>query len=189
MESVQEWFGTDHYEFARQVLQRGVAALYLLAFLSTWRQFPALLGDHGLLPARRFLETRGRTQITLFRRHYSDRMLVLVCAAGALIAAALVAGLPQLGPPWLPMVAFLAIWFGYLSVVNIGQTFYGFGWETLLCEAGFLVAFLGSNEVAPSILTIVILRWLVFRLEFGAGMIKMRGDRSWRDLTALYYHH
>jgi hypothetical protein len=31
--------------------------------------------------------------------------------------------------------------------------------------------------------------WLVFRLEFGAGMIKMRGDRSWRDLTALYYHH
>jgi len=32
-------------------------------------------------------------------------------------------------------------------------------------------------------------RWLVFRLEFGAGMIKMRGDRSWRDLTALYYHH
>jgi hypothetical protein len=29
----------------------------------------------------------------------------------------------------------------------------------------------------------------VFRLEFGAGMIKLRGDRSWRDLTALYYHH
>jgi hypothetical protein len=29
----------------------------------------------------------------------------------------------------------------------------------------------------------------VFRLEFGAGMIKMRGDRSWKDLTALYYHH
>ena len=32
-------------------------------------------------------------------------------------------------------------------------------------------------------------RWLLFRLEFGAGMIKMRGDRVWRDLTALYYHH
>jgi hypothetical protein len=189
MEFVQEWFGTAHYEFARQVLQRGVAALYLIAFISTWRQFPALLGDHGLLPARRFLETRGRTQITLFRWRYSDRMLRLLCGAGVVIAAALVAGLPQLGPPWLPMVAFLAIWVGYLSIVNIGQTFYGFGWETLLCEAGFLVAFLGSNEVAPSILTIVIIRWLVFRLEFGAGMIKMRGDRSWRDLTALYYHH
>jgi hypothetical protein len=31
--------------------------------------------------------------------------------------------------------------------------------------------------------------WLVFRLEFGAGMIKIRGGREWRDLTALMYHH
>jgi hypothetical protein len=26
-------------------------------------------------------------------------------------------------------------------------------------------------------------------LEFGAGMIKIRGGREWRDLTALMYHH
>src|SRR5262249_30535628 len=25
--------------------------------------------------------------------------------------------------------------------------------------------------------------------EFGAGLIKMRGDPCWRDLTCLYYHH
>jgi hypothetical protein len=31
--------------------------------------------------------------------------------------------------------------------------------------------------------------WLAFRLEFGAGMIKIRGGQEWRDLTALYYHH
>ena len=36
---------------------------------------------------------------------------------------------------------------------------------------------------------ILFLRWLVFRLEFGAGMIKMRGGPEWRDLTALYFHH
>jgi hypothetical protein len=35
----------------------------------------------------------------------------------------------------------------------------------------------------------LLLRWLLFRLEFGAGLIKMRGDRCWRDLTCLYYHH
>jgi hypothetical protein len=33
------------------------------------------------------------------------------------------------------------------------------------------------------------MRWLVFRLEFGAGLIKLRGDRCWRDLSCLYYHH
>lgn len=26
-------------------------------------------------------------------------------------------------------------------------------------------------------------------MEFGAGLIKLRGDPAWRDLTALYYHH
>jgi hypothetical protein len=35
----------------------------------------------------------------------------------------------------------------------------------------------------------VLFWWLVFRLEFGAGMIKIRGGREWRDLTALMYHH
>jgi hypothetical protein len=32
-------------------------------------------------------------------------------------------------------------------------------------------------------------RWLLFRVEFGAGLIKLRGDRCWRDLTCLDYHH
>src|SRR5690606_37858859 len=94
-----------------------------------------------------------------------------------------------LGPPWLPMLAFLAPWVVYLSILPIGQVFYGFGWELLLCEAGFLVAFLGSDASAPPTLTLLLLVWLVFRLEFGAGMIKIRGGREWRDLTALTYHH
>ena len=75
------------------------------------------------------------------------------------------------------LIAFLAMWLLYMSIVNIGQTFYGFGWESLILEAGFLVAFLGSNEVPPPRLVLILTIWLVFRLEFGAGMIKMRGDR------------
>ncbi len=35
----------------------------------------------------------------------------------------------------------------------------------------------------------MLLRWLLFRLEFGAGLIKIRGDPCWRDLTCLNYHH
>jgi hypothetical protein len=73
--------------------------------------------------------------------------------------------------------------------VNVGQTWYGFGWETLLLEAGFLAIFLGPADAGPPTLVLVLLRWLLFRVEFGAGLIKMRGDRCWRDLTCLYYHH
>lgn len=36
---------------------------------------------------------------------------------------------------------------------------------------------------------LVLLWWLVLRLELGAGLITWRGDRAWRDLTALDSHH
>ena len=185
-----DWFDAGDYELARQVLQRGVAVMFLVAFLSTAAQFPALLGEHGLLPAPRLLaHKRYLRGPTLFRWRYSDRLLLAVAGTGAAIAAGLIVGLPQRGPAWLPMIAFLALWLLYMSVVNIGQTFYGFGWEMLLLEAGFLVAFLGSDEVPPPRTILLLTAWLVFRLEFGAGMIKIRGDSAWRDLTALYYHH
>ena len=185
-----EWFAAGDYELARQVLQRGIALLYLIAFVSAANQFPALLGERGLLPAPWFLDRISfRQSPSLFHWKYSDSYLLGIASAGAGLAATLVAGLPQQGPPWLPMVSFLLLWVGYLSIVNIGQTFYGFGWESLLCEAGFIVAFLGSDEVAPPLVIILFVRWLVFRLEFGAGMIKMRGGSEWRDLTALTYHH
>jgi hypothetical protein len=184
------WFDAPDYEFARQVLQRGMAVLYFVAFLSSHNQFPALLGERGLLPVPEYLDILKRLRTpTLFRWRYSDRLLRAVCWAGMSLAAVLVAGLPQLGPPWLPMLAFLALWLLYMSIVNVGQTFYGFGWEILLLEAGFTVAFLGSDQTPPPRTILLLLAWLVFRLEFGAGLIKIRGGREWRDLTALYYHH
>ena len=185
-----DWFSAGDYDVARQILQRGIAAFYLIGFVSAINQFPALLGEHGLLPVQRFVSRiRFRQSPSIFHWRYSDRMLLGIAWAGTAVSALLIAGLPQLGPPWLPMAAFLLLWAGYLSIVNVGQTFYSFGWESLLLEAGFVVAFLGSNEVAPPVLIIFFLRWLVFRLEFGAGLIKIRGGREWRDLTALYYHH
>ena len=36
---------------------------------------------------------------------------------------------------------------------------------------------------------LLLFRWLAFRVEFGAGLIKLRGDRCWRDLTCMDYHH
>lgn len=190
-------FAAVDFEFARQVLQRGIAALFLIAFLSTLNQFRPLLGENGLLPAPELLawarssKHAGRLlRPTLFRWvRYTDRRLVALCIGGIVIAATLVCGIPQLGPPWVPMLAFLALWLGYMSIVSIGQTFYGFGWEMLLLEAGFLAAFLGSDAQPPATVVIVLFWWLLFRLEFGAGMIKIRGGAEWRDLTALMYHH
>ncbi|QGH70215.1 lipase maturation factor family protein [Pseudactinotalea sp. HY158] len=181
---------TADADLARAVLQRGIAAIYAVAFLAADRQFPALLGEHGLLPARDFLRAAGRRRApSLFHGRYSDRLLRVVARSGLVLALAVVVGVPQLGPWWAPALVFGALYGLYLSIVNAGQVFYGFGWESLLLEAGFLAVFLGSGDVGTPVITLVAFRWLLFRVEFGAGMIKLRGDRVWRDLTALDFHH
>lgn len=184
--------GHDHL-IAREVLQRGVAAVFVLAFLSTFHQFPVLLGERGLLPVPELLERAGgHLGPTLFRHPrfpYSDRRLRAMCLVGMGLGAATVLGLPQQGPAWTMIVVFLVMWALYLSIHSVGQIFYGYGWESMLLECGFLMGFLGSHAVAPPLLILLFLRWMLLRLEFGAGMIKMRGDASWRDLTAMDHHH
>lgn len=184
------WLDARDYEIAREILQRGVAALAVVAFWSTLNQFRPLLGERGLLPVPELMRLVSKLRgPSVFRWGYTDRRLVAVATAGLVVGASVVVGLPQLGPPWVPMLAFLAMWILYLSIVVVGQTFYGFGWEMLLCEALFTVAFLGSFDQPPPLVILIAVWWLVFRLEFGAGMIKIRGGREWRDLTALMYHH
>ncbi|NKZ13300.1 lipase maturation factor family protein [Mycolicibacterium septicum DSM 44393] len=185
-----EWFIADEYWLARQVLQRGTAAIYLIAFIVAARQFRGLLGERGLLPIPRFLDVNSfRRAPSLFQFHYSDRFFAAVCIAGAVISAALLAGFGDLVPLWAAMLTWLLVWMLYLSIVNVGQTWYSFGWESLLLEAGFLVMFLGNDDVGPPLLVLWLARWLLFRVEFGAGLIKLRGDPCWRNLTCLYYHH
>jgi hypothetical protein len=185
-----ELFDAPDYQVARLILQRGVAAVYLIAFLNVRNQFRPLLGENGLLPVPRYLAvTSFRASPSLFHWRYSDRLVTVVAWAGVGLSAALAFGVGDRVPLWAGMMAWLVLWALYLSVVNVGQTFYGFGWESLLLEAGFYAVFLGRADVAPPFLVILAFRWLLFRVEFGAGMIKLRGDRCWRDLTCLDFHH
>jgi hypothetical protein len=184
------WLHAPDYWLARLVIQRGLGAVYFIAFLVTLDQFRPLLGERGLLPVPRFLEVvRFREAPSLFHWRYSDRLLVGVAVTGMLLSLAIVVGLPDRWPVPLTIAIWLAVWALYLSIVNVGQTFYGFGWESLLLEAGFLAAFLGPAWSAVPLPLILAFRWLLFRVELGAGLIKMRGDRCWKDLTCLYYHH
>ena len=190
MSPVPDWLHAADYSLARLVLQRGLGLVYLIAFAVALGQFPALLGERGLLPVPRYLaRVRFRDSPSLFHLRYSDRLLTATCLAGIALSIAVVLGLPDRWPWPLTMGAWLVLWALDLSIVNVGQTFYAFGWETLLLEAGFLAAFLGPASSPVPAPLVWLFRWLLFRLEFGAGLIKLRGDACWRDLTCLYYHH
>jgi hypothetical protein len=185
-----DWLAASQSWWARLVLERGVAAVYVVAFLCAALQFRGLMGSRGMTPVPKFLAHRSfRSAPSVFALHYSDRIFATVCWAGVAVAAAMVAGLADAVPLWAAMALWFALWAAYLSVVNVGQVWYSFGWESLLLEAGFLVIFLGNDETAPPALVLWLAAWLLFRVEFGAGMIKIRGDRCWRDLTCLDYHH
>jgi hypothetical protein len=178
------------YQIARLLIERGLGIIYLIAFIVAAEQFPALCGERGLTPATRILRVVPfRRAPSLFHRGYSDRRLRIVAAVGAVLALLIVLGLPQQAPLPITMLTWLTLWALYQSIVNIGGTFYAFGWESLLLEAGFFAIFLGNAEVAPPWLVILAFRWLAFRVEFGAGLIKLRGDRCWRELTCMEWHH
>jgi lipase maturation factor len=185
-----EWLQAPDYWLARLVIERGLGVIYGVAFLVAAMQFRPLLGERGLLPVPRFLRhVKFLDAPSLFHVHYSDAALLAVAWSGFVLSVAVVTGLVDLAPVWLSILVWFALWALYQSIVNVGQVFYGFGWETLLLEAGFLAIFLGAGPSVPAWPLILLYRWLVFRVEFGAGMIKLRGDPCWRDLTCLYHHH
>jgi Lipase maturation factor len=184
-----EWYFGDVW-LVRLLFQRALAAIYLIAFLVVLQQFKPLLGERGLLPVPAFLKRVSfRTAPSIFCWRYSDRLLNGVAWTGILLSALALAGLSDRGPIWVSMSTWLVLWALYLSIVNVGQKFYGFGWESMLLEAGFFTAFMGPSWTDASPIPVLILRWMLFRTELGAGLIKLRHDQCWRELTCLFYHY
>ena len=174
----------------RVLLQRGLALVYAIAFLVAAFQFVPLLGEHGLLPVPRFVaEVPFSATPSLFHLLPRDGAFRAAAWIGFALSLFASTGLSERGGGSLSALTWLFLWGLYLSFVNVGQVFYAFGWETMLLEAGFLAVFLGDARAEPSALVILLFRWMLFRTMFGAGLIKIRGDACWRDLTCLFDHY
>src|SRR5215212_4327557 len=107
--------GTTDYGVARFLIERGLAAIYLIAFVVAWRQFPALCGERGLEPAPRFLQLVPRflDAVTVFRWiGYSDRKLRALSGLGIAISALLLTGVAQAAPLPLTMLCWFILWAG-----------------------------------------------------------------------------
>jgi hypothetical protein len=173
----------------------------VIAFLSLRGQIVGLIGAHGILPVGDFLQAVqsefGSEGYHLFPTlawiSSSDASLKLLCSAGALLGVLVILGVVT-GP------ALVLAWACYLSLVTVGQEFLSYQWDILLLETGFLAIFFapwnpleppwraGSSSVSTTVVWLG--RWLVFRLMFLSGAVKLlSGDPTWRNLTALEYHY
>src|SRR5215471_12113112 len=94
--------------WVRLLLQRGVAVIYLLAFVAALDQFRPLLGERGLLPVPEFLRRVSFLKTpTLFHVHYGDRFFTAVALTGAGLSVVALAGWSEAGPVWLSMSVWL----------------------------------------------------------------------------------
>jgi predicted DCC family thiol-disulfide oxidoreductase YuxK len=184
------------YLLTRSIFLRLLGLIYLLAFLSLYRQMDGLVGSHGILPAADYLRA-ARQQLgresywilpTLAWLNSSDKALHLICLGGMGFSAVGMIGV-------LPALMLALAWICYLSLSVVGQDFLSFQWDALLLEAGFVAIFfapilwMGSRR-APSPLILFLLRWILFRVMFLSAVVKLvSGDPTWRGLTALNFHY
>ncbi|XP_038198684.1 lipase maturation factor 2 [Arvicola amphibius] len=196
----------------QQLFLQGVAAVYTFAFASLYTQIPGLYGPEGILPARRTLRPQGKgrwqqlwetptllweaPRLGLDTAQGLDLLTLLgtVVALGALL-------LNSLRHPF----TYLLLWVAYLSTCQVGQVFLYFQWDSLLLETGFLAILVAplkkpSNHKAPQgglagalpheNLPFWLVRWLLFRLMFASGVVKLTSRcPAWWGLTALTYHY
>lgn len=185
------------YWLTRFVILRLLGIIYAIAFLVAINQILPLIGSDGLLPVELFINrinrvigsTSGFIRLpSIFWFNHSDTALLVTAWIGFLLSCVVAAGYAN-------ALMLAVLWFLYMSFVHVGQEWYGYGWEIQLLETGFLAIFLCPlidmrpfPRRAPPMPIIVLFRWLIFRIMFGAGMIKVRWDVNWLNGTALWYH-
>jgi predicted DCC family thiol-disulfide oxidoreductase YuxK len=165
---------------------RILALIYFCAFVSLAVQITGLIGAQGISPAGLFLaaarESFGARAYWLapgvFWFAHGDMLLRAICWAAAAVSLVLFLGRSE-------RPALVCLYVLYLSFSTIGQNFLAFQWDMLLLEAGFLAIFLGRSKWI-----VFLFRWLLFRLMFLSGAVKLLShDASWRNLSAMGFHY
>ena len=179
--------GPSSFAATRWWFLRLVGLVYGIAFVSLWMQVSGLMGSQGIQPAATLMAQAHRyfggvnfwQWPTLCWFNASDGFLQVLCGTGTVLALLVIVDVATL-----PALA--GLWLLYLSLCTVGDVFLGYQWDALLLETGLLAALF-----APGLRTMLwLLRWLLFRLMFSSGAVKLAsGDALWRGLQSLTIHY
>lgn len=195
----------ESYILLRWVFLRGLGLIHLMAFGSYAFQIIGLNGSHGILPTQQMLQNIasqcGVERFWLFPTitwwNCSDFFLQGITIAGSMLALLVTLGVAT-GPA---LILLAVLW---LSLVTGGGEFTGFQSDGMLVEATVLSLFITPWQLfeppwpvplrlrrqgPPSKLGMWLLRFMLFRIMFISGIVKIAsGDPTWRNLTAMDYH-
>lgn len=174
---------SNTYWLTRIVFLRALAFIYAVAFLIAFNQNKELIGDTGLLPLKLHLEAIQRyhgQNVTTWRLFTSTPTLFWFADSWNNVN------------PWLDVISLVglslsllilvtgganslvlaSLWILYHSLVNVGQAWYSFGWESQLLETGFLAIFIVPwvswqsvpKELPPPWIGVIGYRWLIMRI-------------------------
>jgi len=200
------------YVLTRWLYLRLLGLVYFTAFHSWSTQIIGLNGEHGILPASELMHQISQmTQIggmkgamdclafpTVTWINCSDPFLFSITACGVIFSLLVILGIATA-----PSIMILGIL--YLSLNTICGEFSGFQSDGLLVEASALTLFFApwnllephwhgpsrlTRQTPPSTSSLWLLRFLLFRLMFASGAVKLlSGDPTWANLTAMSYHY
>lgn len=187
----------------RWLFFRFLSLIYLIAFASLWPQVKGLAGSHGILPVQNLLQSAS-TQLgnncflsfpTLAWFNSGDYFLQVIVESGVVFSLLALSGLAVLP-------SLVILWLLYLSLVTSLSEFMSFQWDMLLLEVGFLAILFAPKHILsvpwkssicespPSFIVLWLFRFLLFRLMFSSGAVKLlSGDTTWWNLTALTHHY
>jgi lipase maturation factor 1 len=196
--------GCPSYSVVQWLFLRILGLIFLFAFLSLGAQIVGLIGHNGILPADQLMSlardqfrqhgiglSRYQLLPTLCWFNAGDVFLRAQCFAGIFLSLLLLFN-------FAPAPCLFLLWVIYLSLATVCQVFLGFQWDGLLLEVALLAIFFAPIQLLPGVrrapppsrLALWLLRWLLFRLMFESGMVKLTSrDPAWAAYQALNFHY
>ena len=184
-------WGDRHFSGALFLFQKTFGALFLLAWVSAAFQIRGLCGPGGIVPCE---HEAHASHFSLLSSRPTDAELLRVCFAGMAACAAFTLNL-------FPSAAMAASTLLYLSIRNAGTVFFRLQFDSLLIEAGWIavLTFLaplrwigfdfGAEGALCPRLGLFLLQWLMLRVLFSSGVVKLTSrDETWAACAALEYH-
>ncbi|KAL3981908.1 Lipase maturation factor family protein [Acanthocheilonema viteae] len=187
-------------KIVKDILLIGHSFIYLAALTSLYWQIPGLYGEKGLIPvASKFSCDKSSCHSYQNGVNILPIVINFFCIAPSyalqvvILFGIAIASLSIIFDFIRNTITYLFLFVIYSTAIQVGDVFLQFQWDSLLIESGALciliapLPFVGSSPADN--ISLYLMRWLVFRLMYSSGVVKLTSHCPlWWDLAALDVH-